>query len=142
MQSLWRLPLACYILGLGAPVDLFRFCSCVAQMPAYSSVVCAVRRLSKNEADITLEFGRQPHTVGRIWLDNVQNYIIHHNPGIGCVNELIIGIAATFYEVKLEKHILNAFDLNKKAFFGIDGTGQATFIQTTGDCGKEDLSTI
>ena len=45
-------------------------------MPAYNTIMQAMRVLSEREAATTLLHGTDPDFVGIIRLDNVQNYLI------------------------------------------------------------------
>lgn len=72
----------------------------MGDMPTYGTVLRAMRVLSEHEAAVTLAHGQNPNSVGVIRLDNVQNYLLQRNPGIGRENKLNIGLAATYYEVE------------------------------------------
>ncbi|KAF5328076.1 hypothetical protein D9619_013640 [Psilocybe cf. subviscida] len=111
------MPLAAGLLylGLGASFDLFRYRSRLGEMPSYSSVLRALRALAKHEAFVTFAHGRDPETLGFIFLDNVQNYILQRDPGIGRENKLIIGIAATYYECFIPERLRKAFCIDAKA---------------------------
>ena len=110
------LPLATSILyfGSSASTDLFRYRSRLGEMPSYSATLKAMRALSEHEAAVTLEHGSRADTLGVICLDNVQNYLIQRDPGIGQENKLNIGLAATYYEVDDSEIDVAVFDLENK----------------------------
>ena len=83
-------------------------------MPSYSATLKAMRALSEHEAAVTLEHGSRADTLGVIRLDNVQNYLIQRDPGIGRENKLNIGLAATYYEVDDSEIDVAVFDLENK----------------------------
>ncbi|KAG6863709.1 hypothetical protein C0991_003757 [Blastosporella zonata] len=101
-QSASLLPIAVGLLyfGASASYDLFRYHSRLGGMPAYGTIIRAMRTLSDHEAEVTLAHGRSPSTVGIVRLDNVQNYHVQRDPGIGQANKLNIGLAAMYYEVE------------------------------------------
>ena len=108
------LPLATGLLyfASSASYDLFRHHARVGDMPAYNTIMQAMRVLSEREAATTLLHGTDPDSVGVIRLDNVQNYLIQRNPAIGRENKLNVGLSATYYEVDgISPHV---FDLNAK----------------------------
>ncbi|KAF8958799.1 hypothetical protein BDZ97DRAFT_1940816 [Flammula alnicola] len=111
------LPLATGILyfGSSASTDLFRYCSRMAEMPSYGSIIRTMRALSEHEAAVTLEHGRNPNTIGIIRLDN---------------NRLNIGLAATYYEINLDGVDINVFNVeNKAASLAKDFRSQLTMAQ-------------
>ena len=83
-------------------------------MPLYSATLKAMHALSEHEAAVTLEHGSRADTLGVICLDNVQNYLIQWDLGIGQENKLNIGLMATYYEVDDSKIDVTVFDLENK----------------------------
>lgn len=108
------LPLATGLIFFGSSVnfDVFRHHSHIGNVPAYSTILRAMRVLSDREGEDTLAHGLDPSTIGVIRLDNVQNYHRQRDPGIGRENRLNIGLAATYFEV--EDVNISAFDLDNK----------------------------
>ncbi|TFK73715.1 hypothetical protein BDN72DRAFT_868943 [Pluteus cervinus] len=108
------LPLATGLLFMGSGVswDVFRHTSRFGITPAYASVLRALTALSDNQAMLTRSHGRDVNTIGRLGTDNIQNYLLQRDPGIGRENQLNIGLAATYYEV--EGVDASVFDLDSK----------------------------
>lgn len=89
-------------------------------MPAYSNVTDALKSLSKQEAEVTLAHGRDPDTIGFICFDNVQHYLPFRDHCIESgrqldAGKLIIGMAATYYEIDMDETTRKAFRLDAKA---------------------------
>jgi len=86
----------------------------MGDIPAYSSSIRAMRALSQHEAAVTLAHGLSPNKIGKIGTDNVQNYLIQRDHGIGRENKLNIGLAATYYEFDHGDIDINVFNLENK----------------------------
>lgn len=98
-------------------------------MPSYGATLKAMRALSEHEAAVTLEHGSRADTLDVIRLDNVQNYLIQRDPGIGRENKLNIGLAATYYEVDGEEIDIAVFDLDDKQCFLAEGKHRDLTVQ-------------
>lgn len=85
--------------ALSAPYDLFLHNSRLGTMPAYSTICKTLKGLAEHEAEVIKLHGEDPKSVGIIWLDNVQNYLLQRDERIGRENTLNIGIAATYVEL-------------------------------------------
>ncbi|KAJ2972242.1 hypothetical protein NUW54_g12312 [Trametes sanguinea] len=98
--------------ALSAPYDLYHYNSRIGFMPAYSTVYRTLEELARQEAAAARSYGRAIGSVGHLWFDNVQNYLLQRDPRIGRVNALRIGTAATFVEAP--DIPLKALDLDDK----------------------------
>ncbi|TEB26688.1 hypothetical protein FA13DRAFT_1691951 [Coprinellus micaceus] len=82
-----------------SPTDLIAYESRTAQMPAYNVLYKTAKQLAEYEAGVIESLGHSPTVIGFIQTDNVQNYLRQRDPRIGRVNQLNIGLAATFCEL-------------------------------------------
>ncbi|KAJ3550128.1 hypothetical protein NMY22_g624 [Coprinellus aureogranulatus] len=82
-----------------APTDIVAYGSRTGDMPAYNTLYKSAKQLALYEAGVIESIGRDTTIVGFIQTDNVQNYLRQRDPRIGRVNQLNIGLAATFCEL-------------------------------------------
>lgn len=82
-----------------APTDIIAYGSRTAEMPAYNTIYKSAKQLAMYEAGVIESLGRDVSVIGFIQTDNVQNYLRQRDPRIGRVNQLNIGLAATFCEL-------------------------------------------
>ncbi|KAL1687063.1 hypothetical protein GGG16DRAFT_128226 [Schizophyllum commune] len=109
------LPIASGILHFGclAAFDLYRYHSRIGNMPAYTTIMRAMRRLAEHSAAEALAYGSDPSTLNILRGDNVHNYHQHRDPGIGFENELKTGYYGALYEA--EDYIpVSAFSIEEK----------------------------
>lgn len=81
-------------------------------MPAYSTTYKALKGLSSHAAAVTLAHARDLTKSGFLQIDNVQYYKNQRDIRMGRVNQMIIGIAATYAE--MDGIDISAFDLDDK----------------------------
>jgi hypothetical protein len=98
--------------AFSAPADLVAYGSRIGEMPAYSTIYKALKGLSTHAAAVTMTHARDPTKGGFLQIDNVQYYKNQRDIRIGRVNQMIIGIAATYAE--MDGIDISAFDLEDK----------------------------
>ncbi|KAI5887688.1 uncharacterized protein SCHCODRAFT_01174966 [Schizophyllum commune H4-8] len=109
------LPIASGILHFGclAAFDLYRYHSRIGNMPAYTTIMRAMRRLAEHSTAEALAYGSNPSTLNILRGDNVHNYHQHRDPGIGFENELKTGYYGALYEA--EDYVpVSVFDIEEK----------------------------
>ena len=82
-----------------APADLVAYGSRTAEMPSYNTLYKSAKQLATYEASVIESLGRDPSIVGFIQTDNVQNYLRQRDLRMGRINQLNIGLAATYCEL-------------------------------------------
>ncbi|KAJ3002595.1 hypothetical protein NUW54_g5764 [Trametes sanguinea] len=85
--------------AISIPYGAFVLGSRLGHMPAYNTVYRALEGLAQHEGQVVKAHGRDPDSVGIIWLDNVQNYLVQRDACVGREDVLNIGIAATYVEL-------------------------------------------
>ncbi|OJT06327.1 hypothetical protein TRAPUB_2789 [Trametes pubescens] len=85
--------------ALSAPYDVFLLNSRLGLMPAYNKIYDTLEGLAMHESEVVKTHGKDMKTVGVIWLDNVQNYLVQRDARIGREDGLNIGVAATYVEL-------------------------------------------
>ncbi|KAJ7779878.1 hypothetical protein B0H16DRAFT_1830349, partial [Mycena metata] len=117
------LPLARGILYLSSlvPADIISYNSRVAGTPSINTITRTLKGFSDQKAIVIRRRGRDVSTFkgpnGRLYtkakaiiFDNVQHYFRQHDLRIGRENEMIIGIACTFFEFDVDLAALDVLD--------------------------------
>ncbi|KAJ3793040.1 hypothetical protein GGU11DRAFT_854030 [Lentinula aff. detonsa] len=81
-----------------APVDLFAYESRIGTMPAYSTIYGILRELGCYEAIASETAGRDPAQWGKLFIDNVQNYLRQRDMRAGREHKMSIGLAGTYIQ--------------------------------------------
>ena len=83
-------------------------------MPSYSSIYKTLRSLADQEARVTRHVGRDLSIWGSMRVDNVQQWIRMQDLQIGRESRMLIGVAATYFEIDPDLFVPGAADLDNK----------------------------